>query len=178
MKLPLSKIIFWNTLCLFMQLLSVFYAAVACHHLEYQFFINLSSKLLSIILLKYKKSNWFYFLCWHSLRSTQTIAVFSRQNTELFGWYILRSSHPELFYEKSVLKYFTKIGKHLCQSLVFNKGNLTQVLTCEFCEIFKNRYNTSGQLNLHIARHQHGEKFPLTQFIAHSFDLILITLEL
>ena len=34
----------------------------------------------------------------------------------------LRSSRQEVFYEKGVLRNFTKLtGKHLCQSLFFNK---------------------------------------------------------
>ena len=34
----------------------------------------------------------------------------------------LRSSLPEVFYKKSVLRKFAKLlGKHLCQSLFFNK---------------------------------------------------------
>ena len=33
----------------------------------------------------------------------QTIVVFGRQNTELFGEYISRSSCPELFYEKGAV---------------------------------------------------------------------------
>ena len=55
-----------------------------------------------------------------------------------------------MFYKTSVLKHFPKfIGKHLYQSLLFNKlpaeglhiikkETLTQVFSCEFCEIFKN----------------------------------------
>ena len=55
---------------------------------------------------------------------------------------------------KDVLKNFTKfIGKHLCQSLFLNKfaglrpatlskKRLTQVFTCECCEIFKNAFFT------------------------------------
>ena len=84
-----------------------------------------------------------------------------------------RSSHPEVFYKKPVLKNFSKFtGKHLCQSLFFNKVvglgpslfcNLqplflvsfspeacnfnknetpAQVLSCEFCETFKNIFLT------------------------------------
>ena len=35
---------------------------------------------------------------------------------------LLRSSHPEVFYKKGVLRYFAKITwKHLCQSLFLNK---------------------------------------------------------
>ena len=49
--------------------------------------------------------------------------------------------------KKGVLKNFTKFtGKHLCQSLFFNsnfiKGILAQVLSCAFCEIFKNTFFT------------------------------------
>ena len=53
-----------------------------------------------------------------------------------------RSSCSEVFCKKRVLKNFTKFtGKHLCQSLFFNKvAGLSQVFSCEFCEIFKNAY--------------------------------------
>ena len=61
---------------------------------------------------------------------------------------------PEVFYKKSVLRAFTKFtGKHLCQSLSFNKvaglssatflkKRLAQVFSCEFYEIFKNNFFT------------------------------------
>ena len=41
----------------------------------------------------------------------------------LFGsWSLVRSSHPELFCRGNVLRNFAKFtGKHLCQSLFFNK---------------------------------------------------------
>ena len=61
-----------------------------------------------------------------------------------------RSSCPEMFCKKGVLRNFTKFtGKHLCQSFSFNKAagpeacnfikkeTLAQVLSCEFCEISK-----------------------------------------
>ena len=63
-----------------------------------------------------------------------------------------RSSRPEVFYKIGVLKNLAKfIGKHLCQSLFFNKNadvvcnyikkeTLAQVFFCEFCEIFKNTF--------------------------------------
>ena len=58
-----------------------------------------------------------------------------------------RSSHPEVFCKKGVLKDFTKFTeKHLCQSLFFNKvaglrpGTLIHVVFCEFCEILKNTF--------------------------------------
>ena len=59
------------------------------------------------------------------------------------------------FYKKGTFKNFTKFtGKHLFQSLVFNKvaglrsatllkkETLAQVFSCEFCEIFKNTFFT------------------------------------
>ena len=59
-----------------------------------------------------------------------------------------RSSHQRFSIKKGFLKNFAKfIGKHLCQSLVFNKVDssatllkkrLAQVFSYEFCEIFKN----------------------------------------
>ena len=56
-----------------------------------------------------------------------------------------RSSHRSCSVRKGVVRNFAKFtGKHLCQSLFFNKisfikkGTLTQVCFCEFCEISKN----------------------------------------
>ena len=62
-----------------------------------------------------------------------------------------RSSRPEVFYRKVVLRNLTKLtGKHLCQSLYFNKvadlrqlhskRGFAQVLSYEFCEIFMNTF--------------------------------------
>ena len=64
-----------------------------------------------------------------------------------------RSICPEVFCEIGVLKNFAKLtGKHLCQSLFFDKTaslslqlylkkeTLAQVCFCEFCEIFKNTF--------------------------------------
>ena len=57
-----------------------------------------------------------------------------------------------MFCEKGVLRNFAKFtGKHLCQSLFFNKvadaacnfikkETLAQVFSCEFCEISKNTF--------------------------------------
>ena len=54
---------------------------------------------------------------------------------------LFRSSRPEVFCKKGVLENFTKFtGKHLYQSLFFNKETLAQVFPSEFCEIFKNTY--------------------------------------
>ena len=60
-----------------------------------------------------------------------------------------RSSRPEVFCKKIVLRNFTKFtGKHLCQSLFIKseacnfikKETLAQVCPCEFCEISKNTF--------------------------------------
>ena len=53
--------------------------------------------------------------------------------------YIVRSSRPEVFCKKNVLKNFAKFtGERLGQSLFFNKKEtLAQAFSCEFCEIFK-----------------------------------------
>ena len=61
----------------------------------------------------------------------------------------------KVFYKKGVLRNFVKFpGKHLCQSLFFNKvvdykacnfikkESQAQVLSCEFWEIFKDTFFT------------------------------------
>ena len=66
-----------------------------------------------------------------------------------------RSSRPEVFCKKGVPRNVVKFtGKHLYQSLLFNKGAfLAQVFSCEFYEISKNTFlqNTSIRLLLSIA---------------------------
>ena len=76
-----------------------------------------------------------------------------------------RRSHQRCFIKKGVLRNFTKFtGKHLCQSLLFNKvvglglracnvikkETQAQAFSFEFCEISKNTFlqNTSGRLLL------------------------------
>ena len=63
-----------------------------------------------------------------------------------------RSSHWRCSVKKGVLRNFAKFtGKHLSQSLFFNKvaglrpakkETLAQVFSCEFCEISKNTFST------------------------------------
>ena len=65
-----------------------------------------------------------------------------------------RSSWPEVFCRKVVLRNFSKFtGKHMCQRLFFNKvvglacnfikkETLVQVFSCEFWEISKNTFFT------------------------------------
>ena len=67
---------------------------------------------------------------------------------------VVRSSRPEVFCKKDILRNFTKFtGKHVCQSLFFNKvaglsacnfikkETLAQVFSCELCEISKNTFS-------------------------------------
>ena len=51
-----------------------------------------------------------------------------------------------MFCKKGAHRNFAKFtGKHLCQSLFFNKvaglGTLAQVFSCEFCESSKNNFS-------------------------------------
>ena len=90
------------------------------------------------------------------------IALFGKSKFFIFIWKIRsdsksRSSRPEVFLEKGALRSFAKFtGKHLCQSLFFNKvaglrpvsggaafsGTLAQVFSSRFCEISKSTFNT------------------------------------
>ena len=56
-----------------------------------------------------------YFMMWSNKKKKKCL--------KLYSWYYsFKSSRPELFCKKGVLKNFTKFrGKHLCQSLFFNK---------------------------------------------------------
>ena len=73
----------------------------------------------------------------------------------LFIAFAYRSSRPEEFCKKGVLRNFAKfIGKHLFQSLFFNKvaglkseacnfikkETLAKMFSCEFCEISKKNF--------------------------------------
>ena len=61
-----------------------------------------------------------------------------------------RSSHPEVFCKKGVLRNFVKFtGKHLCQSLFsikiqacnfIKKEALALMFSCSFCEISQNTF--------------------------------------
>ena len=73
---------------------------------------------------------------------TYTLKVIQFFKKEPIG---ARSSRPDLFCKKCILRNFTKFtGKHLCQSPYFNNfikiKFLAQVFSCEFCEISKNTF--------------------------------------
>ena len=54
---------------------------------------------------------------------------------------LIRSSRPEVFFKKSVLRNFKKAtGKHLWQSLFFKKETLAQLFSCKCCEISKSTF--------------------------------------
>ena len=67
-------------------------------------------------------------------------------------WTRIRSSRQEVFCKKGVLRNFAKLtGKHLCQSLFFNKvadlkyikkETLAQLFSCEFLQNSKNTFFT------------------------------------
>ena len=68
------------------------------------------------------------------------------------SWGMVKSNRPEVFCEKGVSKNFAKFtGKHLRQSLfliklqawglqLYWKETLTQVFSCEFCELFNDTF--------------------------------------
>ena len=75
------------------------------------------------------------------LRNNYLYSFNTRKNHSTQYFTIGRSSRPEVFCKKGVLKNFTKLaGKHLCQRLFFKKESLAQMFSCEFCEISKNTF--------------------------------------
>ena len=79
----------------------------------------------------------------------------------------MKKQPPEVFCKKSVLRNFTKfIGKHLCQSLFFNKvagltpeATLAQVFSCAFYEISKNTFFTEHLWWLLLTEVKSNESF-------------------
>lgn len=64
--------------------------------------------------------NWFYFLYSYNLRSPHTLAVFSRQNSELFGEYVFRISPPEpFFFMKKLFLKFLRNFENTCTRVLF-----------------------------------------------------------
>ena len=78
----------------------------------------------------------------------------------------LRKGVLRISLRKGILRNFAKItGKHLCQSLFFNKKEtLTRAFLCGFCKVSKNTFlqNTYGRLLLKITKW--GNAFQLFGF--------------
>ena len=84
----------------------------------------------------------------------QTLFKKSERNLKCEGKFkdFIQKQRPEVFCKKDVLRNFAKFtGKHLCQSLFFNKvagrnfmekETLAQVFSCEFGEISMNTFLT------------------------------------
>ena len=54
-----------------------------------------------------------------------------------------RSSHPEVFYKKGVLRNFMKFkGKHLCQGLFFNKAAGLRCFPVNFVKFLRTPFLT------------------------------------
>ena len=92
-------------------------------------------------------------------RYIKIINMFDKKNEKSCRWWrnvqtTNRSNHRRCFVRKGVLRNFAKFtGKHLCQSLFFNKasgprpatllkGTLAQVFSCEFYKISKRTFFT------------------------------------
>ena len=100
------------------------------------------------------KEIWKFSACFVFLRNFGSSFVSSNyltQNQVMAKLTNFRSSRREVFCKKGVLRNFTKfIGKHLYQSLSFNKvagqslfikkETLVQVFSCELCEISENTF--------------------------------------
>ena len=99
------------------------------------------------------KSNSFFKDLWGILekqkKSLEVVSFYFLQNVYIFFYKLSyhnmlqnSSSRLEVLRKKGVLRNFAKFtGKHLCQSLFFNKDaglRLAQVFSYEFCEISKN----------------------------------------
>ena len=70
-----------------------------------------------------------------------------------------RSSRPEVFCERGVLRIFTKLtGKHLCQSLFFNKVAGLRCFPVNFMKFLRTPLlqNTSGRLLLLFYKLKHN----------------------
>ena len=96
--------------------------------------------------------HWLYTMicqCFYFRNNSRKLDI-KKANKFLILWVIstmakFRSSRPEVFCKKGVLKNFAKFTwKYLCQSLFFNKvakkETLSQLFSCKFCRIVKNTF--------------------------------------
>ena len=74
----------------------------------------------------------------------------------MMGILTFRSSRPEVFYKKGVLRNFAKFtGKHLCQSLFFNKVAGPRPKACNF---IKNETPEQAPSKMLLFRFSKGNK--------------------
>ena len=107
---------------------------------NYSYRFVLLAPICKIKLDKHFFNNDLRYFIFFNLQYFQKDTVVSLRNT--FCW-ISRSSRPEVFCKKGVLRNFAKFtGKYLCQSLLIKKKTLAQMFSCEFCEISKNSFFT------------------------------------
>ena len=86
-----------------------------------------------------------FFMVNLTVTITFMLQLFNKNRETLAKHATCRSSRPEVFCKKVVLRNFTKFtGKYMCQSLFFNKVavvyNMAQVFSYEFCEISENTF--------------------------------------
>ena len=104
---------------------------------------------------------------WHFAKSVRAAELQSHPIVRMF-LVNFRSSRPEVFCKRGVLKNFSKFtGKHLCQSLFLDKvAGLRQVFSCEFCQISKNTFFYRTPLVASSETWRTGEKGTLLQVLS------------
>ena len=109
-----------------------------------------------LVLIRENTSQWkpvfSHILCSVIFEGSYACTQLSQWAAPLDKQWTFRSSHRSCSVKKDALKSFAKFtGKHLCWSLFLNKveglrpatilkKTLTQVISCDYCEIFKNTY--------------------------------------
>ena len=148
----------WNNCCIWMPMLMLM-SMPRCWWRDFEMGNENCYTTRFFSLIQNYMRRWNYSRQWRSQKfpSGKTVILLkpcARTHCEIFlsVFRKYRSSHPEVFCKKSVLKNFAKFtGKQLCQSLFFNKvagqacnfvkkETLVQVFSCEFCEIFRNTF--------------------------------------
>ena len=125
----------------------------------YFYIFQLKSEIKEKCFVRYTKTNFILInkLVVRKMNSLRKKPAYENQTTDTteidlnylfssFRWWYSRSSHPEAFCKKVVLRNFAKFTrKHLFQSLFFNNvaglRPLAQVFSCEFCEIPINTFS-------------------------------------
>ena len=114
----------FNGLCIFEAFLKsnrgeycVYVVATLCKTFSFSqlFYVSLTREYSQVYSNSFSQYKYIAMPC----RNLLTIHF---PNIKLITWTLKRSSRPEVFCEKGVLKNFTKFtGKYLCWSLLFNK---------------------------------------------------------